>query len=735
MDEISLENIPIQIDDVNENLDQDISDIEVESDGEISGSTTRKAKRQMSKLSPNLKGLMGEANLRFARGELELAKKMCFEVIRQSPDAIEPYLTLAQMYENHNMKKYKAFLMLACHLQPSNAEIWCRLADIELQDNQLKTAITYYSRAIRAEPHNIELHKKRMELVQQRDKETGKKGMLHCKLQLAKALPKSKHEQIISMCNEVAREYYQMQNYIRALETLRVPIKRLPDKVSQDLLNMMLELLLLSERYSECLDIFTQFCGFTFDIMVDENMAIIVNSYTMQDNIHADLKTKFIVCIIRLQCHHLVAPLIQDMLENEDIEVYGMFFFEIAEALMASSYFKEALQLLVPLVKSKNHSLAAVWLKHAECLVSCNMPNEAIDAYYTVISMAPNHVDVLYALGLLLIKQDRKEEALNVLSQDVSSGKLHVALLIEQMKLLKQIGDFKNYWIIEDRCSGQDVSDLEFKLEVTFEPSIEDEYQLFKDILMLAYKKREYVLFQKFAFMGLTSRRFVKYFSDIYVMACFACLYNKDFFHGYMISKDLLLRHVQNNEVWNIYSLMLHLVEDTRNCYRFIETSVAQRKLPQKNKELVLGNYFCAIGNYSECFSHFLKDYKTNTYAGFMIAMCMLQQYCQRHVNKNQKKSMLETVTYLFFNYAKVRSKHAKQEAFYNLARMYHQIGLFHLAEHYYKMVLKVKNAYLDQHPDILDLRQEAAYNLHLIYKNSKNYEAARKILWEHIVI
>lgn len=58
--------------------------------------------------------------------------------------------------------------------------------------------------------------------------------------------------------------------------------------------------------------------------------------------------------------------------------------------------------------------------------------------------------------------------------------------------------------------------------------------------------------------------------ADIYVIACFACLYNRDFFHGYMIAKDLLLRHVQNHEVWNIYSLMLHMVEDTRNCYRFI---------------------------------------------------------------------------------------------------------------------------------------------------------------------
>lgn len=93
------------------------------------------------------------------------------------------------------------------------------------------------------------------------------------------------------------------------------------------------------------------------------------------------------------------------------------------------------------------------------------------------------------------------QEILCVILFTCSSGKLHVALLIEQMKLLKQIGDLKNYWmccelLLSRHCAvlknyeelkialqisvsykqkiskilkfrvfkGQDVSDLEFKL-------------------------------------------------------------------------------------------------------------------------------------------------------------------------------------------------------------------------------------------------------------------------------
>lgn len=34
-------------------------------------------------LPPVLQGLMGEANLRFAKGEVDLATKICMEIIRQ----------------------------------------------------------------------------------------------------------------------------------------------------------------------------------------------------------------------------------------------------------------------------------------------------------------------------------------------------------------------------------------------------------------------------------------------------------------------------------------------------------------------------------------------------------------------------------------------------------------------------------------------------------------------------
>lgn len=69
------------------------------------------------------------------------------------------------------------------------------------------------------------------------------------------------------------------------------------------------------------------------------------------------------------------------------------------------------------------------------------------------------------------------------------------------------------------------------------------------------------------------------------------------------------------------------------------------------------------------------------------------------------------------------------------MGRMFHAFGMVHLAEGYYMEVLNYNSPLIEQYPDILDLKREAAYNLHLIYKDSGNFEAARQVLVNHLVI
>lgn len=85
------------------------------------------------------------------------------------------------------------------------------------------------------------------------------------------------------------------------------------------------------------------------------------------------------------------------------------------------------------------------------------------------------------------------------------------------------------------------------------------------------------------------------------------------------------------------------------------------------------------------------------------------------------------------------------QEALYNIARACHHVGLVSLAATYYEKVLAIHEKDYpipklpSEKPDMehlkpgyCDLRREAAYNLHLIYKKSGALDLARQVLKDH---
>lgn len=89
-----------------------------------------------------------------------------------------------------------------------------------------------------------------------------------------------------------------------------------------------------------------------------------------------------------------------------------------------------------------------------------------------------------------------------------------------------------------------------------------------------------------------------------------------------------------------------------------------------------------------------------------------------------------------FKKYMQLRGEDGQQETYYNMARAFHQIGLLPSAIHFYKLVLEEDPGELvTQHTNLLDLKKEAAFNLHLIYLQSENYLLARMYLENYITI
>lgn len=249
-------------------------------------------------------------------------------------------------------------------------------------------------------------------------------------------------QEAIENCLEAAKQYHSLKEYKRAIKALSIPFEKFPKEITPQLVNLMLDLLLLTKDYSKCLDIFLVFCDIELDLVVDASGKINVLSFTMPENLLIDLRIKFIICLIKLEARALVLPLIDKLIAEEDVEHTGDLYLDVAEALISLNWHQDALKLLVPLVKSKYFSMAAVWLKHAECLNACGMYDEAIESYVTVMTLAPQHAEVRYPLSMLLLKMGKKEEALKVLSQDPEKQELNAGILVKKMELLKQIGDF-----------------------------------------------------------------------------------------------------------------------------------------------------------------------------------------------------------------------------------------------------------------------------------------------------
>lgn len=91
---------------------------------------------------------------------------MCFEVIRQCPHASEAYLTLAQLYETVDPEKSFQYNMIVAHLRPRDVDQWLKIAQFYIDMANLRQAAIYYSKAISANPNNVELHRKRIEVLE-----------------------------------------------------------------------------------------------------------------------------------------------------------------------------------------------------------------------------------------------------------------------------------------------------------------------------------------------------------------------------------------------------------------------------------------------------------------------------------------------------------------------------------------------------------------------------------------
>ncbi|KAI9145734.1 hypothetical protein BKA69DRAFT_1121531 [Paraphysoderma sedebokerense] len=142
-------------------------------------------------------------------------------------------------------------------------------------------------------------------------------------------------------------------------------------------------------------------------------------------------------------------------------------------------------------------------------------------------------------------------------------------------------------------------------------------------------------------------------------------------------------------------------------------------------------SYLPAIAHLTRAYALSPKDPMIN----FALGTAYLSRAMQR---KTDNRHMQIAQGFMFlFRYFELRGGDNSQEANYNIARSFHQIGLTHLAVGYYERVLELATRQKEQdaqdsNQDSMNLSKEAAYNLSLIYVASGNHSLAKQVLMNH---
>lgn len=726
-------------------------------------------RRRKRILPPALQGLMGEANLTYARGDHATAEKMCLEIIRQCPNDPEAFNTLAHLYEEQGLPdKSLQVALIAALLSPGDPNQWIRLALMSEEQGNLKQAIQCYTRAIRADPSNVETHMKRAALLEQAKDH---KSAIKCYTRLLSVLTPDHGPLILELAKKISYSHHKDGDLARAREAMEIAFLKVPNEVQSEDVNLLLDLLLQLQDYPRCLEVMISHCGVEVTTEQTGDSDPVVASCNFPEHIPMDLWAKLAVVLIHLRTLHLVDDLIDYLLQRVDCEIAGDLYLDVAEALMAVNRHKDALRLLRPLVESKNYSLAAVWLRQAECLRVCGLTEEAVEAYEQVVEQAPQHVDVRVTLSSLLTSLGREEEAISVLTQDADREVLDPGLLFKRASLLQEGGleraeeflavgqlllsrhcvrirnreeldalcrlrriDKKNIALKEIRDLRGEAQQDQDAPEFTYgerEPSIKEEWNLLRELCETCLRLGRFGQLERLALSALGSKRFytAAMAAETEFLSLLACLHNGDAYYGYNLARDLVVREVHSPRAWNLFNLVIQRADDVRHnrfIMRFLSRHANHTALTilHANNCLVAGTYKYALNEYAAAFRR-----EESPMLAFLMGVTLIQMACQKFSAK--KHSLVTQGVAFLWQYKDLRGPCGLQEVYYNIGRAFHQLGLLPAAAHHYKLVLE------STPPDepMLDLCQEAAFNLHLIYINAGCIDLAQMYLDKYVVV
>ncbi|EFX65628.1 hypothetical protein DAPPUDRAFT_117104 [Daphnia pulex] len=237
----------------------------------------RKCTRATKRLPAHLQGLIGEANLRYARGENEDAINLCKEVIRQAPSYAEPFQALSMFYENQeDYEKSYQLSLIAEYLSPQDAnECRCEvLKSIGAEKEQLKALLTML-RGV----HQPENEQKKNEWVE--------------------------------LAEKIFRMYFASGHLHSARRALSNALVTCADHFKMEHFNLLLELQILTKHYLDVIKTLNRHCGLVFNNkIIDEIDLEETESMELTKDLPLDILSKLCITLVYSNKQEFAFPLI-----------------------------------------------------------------------------------------------------------------------------------------------------------------------------------------------------------------------------------------------------------------------------------------------------------------------------------------------------------------------------------------------------------------------------------------
>ncbi|KAL8152946.1 hypothetical protein V2J09_010706, partial [Rumex salicifolius] len=222
-----------------------------------------------------------------------------------------------------------------------------------------------------------------------------------------------------------------------------------------------------------------------------------------------------------------------------------------------------------------------------------------------------------------------------------------------------------------------------------------------------------------------------------------------DPYYAFDYVRYIVLHNPQNIAAWNCYYKLVSRLENrlSKHCKFLHHMRVARKDLVPPM--IITGNQFTAISQHQVAAREYLEAYKlmpenplVNLCAGTSLINLALGFRLQ-----NRHQCIAQGLAFLYNNLRLCGDDN--QEALYNIARACQHVGLVSLAASYYEKVLAIRERsypfpevvekdqkIVQNHKSVnCDLRSEAAFNLHLIYKSSGAIDLARQLLKDHCTL